>query len=79
MMRVDSKDLFHSLVKASFVSQTDRNWIVSGLVRVEHRSVYIRMHVTGAVQEAASSAASSMYFTLKAVVMQKQRGRRSQG
>ena len=69
MMPLDRNELFHALFKVSVVSQAERHWLISGLVRVEDRSVYIGMHDTGTLQEAACNAAPSMYLTLEALVL----------
>ena len=69
MMPLESNELFHALFKVSVVSKAERNWIVSGLVRVEDRSVYIGMLDTGTLQTAASNVIPSIYLTLEALVL----------
>ena len=69
MMSLDRNELFHALFKISVIWQAKRHWLISGLVRVEDRSVFMGIHDTGTLQEAACNVAPSMYLTLEALVL----------
>lgn len=69
-MPFERTELFHVLFKISVRSQADRNWILSGLVRVDDSSVSLGMHDIATFQTVESNMSPSIYLTLGAIVKQ---------
>ena len=77
-MHMDSGDLFHKLFKVNVLVQPDRNWLITGIVRVEDRSIYIGIFEDGIPQMSIQCNTFSSHNTGSCSVTG-QRGQRSQG
>ena len=67
-MHMESSDLFHKLFKVNVLVQPDRTWLITGIVRVEDRLIYIGIFEDG-IPQIQSNVIPSVHLTLEAIVL----------